>query len=160
VLERDAEGGHVVGQVRVVGDHQADVEVELAAAPAPHEVEQRVVVARDHHRHALRASRVVEAPRHVERAPDLIGELALELVQGGRQAAGVEHHSQEERAALGVGRVLVGLGDVGPALEEESRHRGDDAGAVLAPHQQAPGIHVLRGLRHLLPWTNLFTMAR
>jgi hypothetical protein len=143
----------------VVGDDQTDVEVELPAPPAPEDVEQAVVLARDHQRHALRPRGVVQSPLHLEAARDLLVEPAPELIERRRQAAQVEHHAQEERAPLGVGRVLVGLRDVGALGVEESRDRGHDSGPVLAADEQAPGVQVL-GFGHLLPWTNLFTMAR
>ena len=57
-----------------------DVGVELAAAPAPEQVEQAVVVARDEQRDALALVRVREAPVHRERLGDALGEGALELV--------------------------------------------------------------------------------
>ena len=96
VDERHAERAHVVGEVGVVGDHEADVEVELVAARAPEQVEQAVVVAADHDRPALGHAGVGERPLHPERPADLGGEAALELVAHRRQARRGERPSRRK----------------------------------------------------------------
>jgi hypothetical protein len=120
VVVRDAEAGDVALVVGVVRDHGDDVGLELVAAPAPapEQVEQAVVLARREHRRALCLVRVGEAPVHLERLRHLCGEGAFELVPPLEQPLEPEHHPHEERAALGVGRVLVGAEDVGVALGE------------------------------------------
>jgi hypothetical protein len=140
VLEGDVEASDVAREVGVVGDHLPDLHVELAAPPAPEQIEQAVVLAGDQQRHALRPRGVVEAPFHREALSDLRVEAAPQLVERSRQAAHVEDLTQEEGAALGVGRVLVGLVDVGALRVQEARHGGDDAGAVGAAHHQTRGV--------------------
>ena len=54
-----------------------------------------------------------------KRSRDLGGEAPADLFERVREAAQVEHHAQEERAALGVRRVLVGLVDVRPLRVQE-----------------------------------------
>ena len=49
----------------------------------------------------------------------------------------VELHPHEERAALGIGRVLVGIEDVRAVLEQEARDGGDDARPVGAGDRAA-----------------------
>jgi len=89
-----------------------------------------VVVAADHERRTLGQAGVGEAPVHHERPAHLGGEAALELVAYGRQTRPVKDRPQEERAAFGVGGVLIGLDDVRAVLVQELRHRGDYARAV------------------------------
>ena len=66
VLVARAEALDVGGVVGMVGDHQRDLAVQLAAPPAPQQVEQAVVLARDEHGDALGPPRVVQAPLHRE----------------------------------------------------------------------------------------------
>jgi hypothetical protein len=107
VDERDAERAHVVGEIGVVRDHEPDVEVELVAPRPPQQIEQAVVVAADHDRAALGQAGGGERPVHPEPRPDLGGEAPLEVQAHRRQARAVKDRAQEERASLGVGRVLV-----------------------------------------------------
>ena len=89
------------------------------------------------------------------------GEGPLERVARRREAARWNTMRMKNAPALGVGRVLVGAGRCWRrASSRKPDDRGDDAGAVRAADEQASGVHVLGRLRHLLPWTNLFTMAR
>ena len=74
VVEGQAERGHLVGVVGVVGDDPDQLGVELAAAPAPEQVGEAVVFARDHDRQPLALARLGEAVLHLQR----LGELALE----------------------------------------------------------------------------------
>ena len=53
VLEGKAEGSDVCLEVRVVGDDEGDLGVELVAAPSPEQVEQAVILPRDEDRDAL-----------------------------------------------------------------------------------------------------------
>ena len=132
----------------MVGDHEADVEVQLAAPRAPQEVQQAVVVAADHDRHALGHAGVGERPLHAETAADLRGEASLDLLARRRQARAMKDHPQEEHAALGIGRVLAGLDDVRAELVQEARHGGDDPGPVGAGHQQPAHVRGAAGSRH------------
>ena len=144
VVERHAEAGDVVRVVGVVGDDGDDVGVELAAAPAPEQVEEAVVVARGEERHALALARVGEAPVHRERPADVARRTRARARRGARaRLVEPELHAHEERAALGVGRVLVGAEDVGVALGEEARDRGDDPVPVGARDEQAGDVLTL-----------------
>jgi hypothetical protein len=133
-VRRSLDVGRVVG---MVGDHERDLAVQLAAPPAPEEIEQAVVLARDEHRDALGAPRVVQAPLHREGLGHRVREGLREVLA---ERVGGEGHAHEERAALGIGRVLVGGDDVGVARGQEARDRRDDAVAVRAGDQQA-GFH-------------------
>ncbi|HET6997518.1 MAG TPA: ACT domain-containing protein, partial [Solirubrobacterales bacterium] len=57
VVEGEAERFHLLGVVGVVGDDAGQVSAELAAAPAPEQVREAVVFARDHDRHLLALAR-------------------------------------------------------------------------------------------------------
>ena len=127
----------------VVGDDGDDVGAELAAAPAPEQVGEAVVLARDHDRHPLALARLGEAVVHLEAVGDLRLEAAVDLLAfaGGD---GVEGHAHEE-AAL-VARVLIGVDDVEPGVGEEAADGGDQPGPVGAGEQQAR-CRLLRDLR-------------
>ncbi len=140
VLEARAQPAHVVAEVGVVGDHEAHLDRQLAAPPAPEQVEQAVVLARDEDRHALGRLRVDDPPLHAHRRAHLGGERVGERGTAPGEAREVELHAQEEAPALVVGRILVGLRDVGALLEQEPRHRRDDPGAVAAHRDQAPHV--------------------
>ena len=139
-VDGDVVVGHVeqldvLAQVGVVGGDEDDAALELAAAPAPQQVEQAVVVARHQHRDPLAPRGVPQPPGHAERLGDLQAEPLGEAVAllGGER----ELHAQEERAALGIGRVLVRADDVRPGLVQEARDARDDARSVRAGDQQA-----------------------
>ena len=103
----NAEAGDVAVVVGMVRDHGDDVGVELAAPPAPEQVEQAVVVFRGEERGALPPVGVGEAPVHGERLGDSLGEGALELVPPLEQPLEAELHPHEEGSAFWIGRVLV-----------------------------------------------------
>jgi hypothetical protein len=123
--------------VGVVGDDERDLALQLAAAPAPQQVEQAVVLARHEHGDPLRPRGVGEPPVHPEALADLGSEGVREVGVERREREG---HAHEERAALGVGRVLVGAHDVRVAGREEARDRGNDAVPVRARDEQ-PRLH-------------------
>jgi hypothetical protein len=120
----------------VFGDDADDLPVEVAAAPAPEQVEQAVVVARREQREPLAPGRVGEAPLHRERPPDPLGERALQLLAARLEPLEQELRPHEEAPALRVGRVLVGAEDVGPALRQEAGGGGDDPVPVEARGQE------------------------
>ena len=110
------------------------VGAELAAAPAPEQVGEAVVLARDHDRDPLALARLLEAVVHLQRPRDLLLEAAVDglaLAVGHR----VEDHPHEE-PPLAAG-VLVGVDDVEPGVGEEAADRGDQPRPVGAGEQQA-----------------------
>ena len=134
MVEGEAERGDLVGVVGVVGDDRGHVGAELAAAPAPEQVGEAVVFARDHDRDPLALARLGEAVVHLERPGDLLLEApvdGLALALGNR----VEDHPHEE-APLAA-RVLVGVDDVEPGVGEEAADGGDQPRPVGAGEQQA-----------------------
>jgi hypothetical protein len=118
VLEARAEGLDVGRVIGMVGDDERDLAGQLAAAPSPEKVEQAVLLARDEHRDPGRARGVAQAPVHAEARADLGPEGLGELRAQRRQREG---HAHEERAALGIRRVLVGADDVRAARRQEPR---------------------------------------
>ena len=68
VVEGEAQRGDLVGVVGVVGDDGDDLGAQLAAAPAPEQVGEAVVFARDHDRHPLALARLGEAVIHLAAA--------------------------------------------------------------------------------------------
>jgi hypothetical protein len=120
----------------VVGDDQGDVGEELSAPPAPEQFGEAVVIARDQERHALAPGGERESPAHSERLRDLGGERLLERPLVGVAGVQPEFDPHDEEAAIGFGRVLIRLQDVGSTTAEELRHRGDDARTFDAGEQQ------------------------
>jgi hypothetical protein len=108
--------------VGVVGDDGDDLGAELAAAPAPEQVREAVIFARDHDRQPLALVRLGEAVLHCVG----LGQLAFEAGVEGRALRlrrRVEGHPHEE-APLVAG-VLVGVDDVEPSLGKEAADRRD-----------------------------------
>jgi hypothetical protein len=95
--------------VGVVGDDRDDLGAELTVAPAPEQVGEAVVFARDHDRHPLALARLGEAMLHLEAFRDLRFETPIDVVSPVRRDR-VEHHPHEE--ATLVAGVLVGVDDV------------------------------------------------
>ena len=91
----------------MVRDDSDDVHVELAAAPAPQQVEQAVVVFGDEQRDRLAPSGVDQAVLE----PQLRADLSQPLLQRREGVIGtrqVELHPQREAAAIRVARELIG----------------------------------------------------
>ena len=78
VVEGEADRGDLLGVVGVVGDDRDQLAAELAAAPAPEQVGEAVVFARDHDRHPLGLARLGEAVLHLIRGGDLVLEAPLQ----------------------------------------------------------------------------------
>jgi hypothetical protein len=141
VAEGDAvQVGVREGRSRMVGDHRGDVHRQLAAPPAPDQVGQAVVGLRgqDHHLAALLAAPERPGPGVALRERGEGG-----APGGGVGVAGIEHHAHEEAAGLLV-VVLLGVEDVGPALEEQGRDPGHDAGPVVAGERQDHRLQALQ----------------
>ena len=137
MLVARAEALDVRRVVGMVGDHQRDLAVQLAAPAAPEQVQQAVVLARDEHADALGAPRVVQAPLHHKAVGHRVRERPREVLA---ERLDGEGHAHEERAALRIGGVLIGGDDVGVAGGEEPRDRRDDAVPVGAGDEQ-PRFH-------------------
>ncbi len=152
MVEGDAGHLRLVGQVRVVADHSDDIRVELAPTPAPEQIHQAVVVARNEHRHALALTPVADLPLHRKTFGHFCLEARAEALAVGGQTLQEELGAQIEAPTRRVGRVLVGGDDVRPLLEQETRDRRDNSGLVCAVDQQARRIR--RGL--LLRWPRRF----
>ena len=150
VVVGDAEALDVDLVVRVIGGDEGDVGVELAAAVAPQQVDEAMLLLGDQDRHPLRPARVGEAVAHVQPLGDLLLEGAAERAE---VALGeVELHAHEELAALGIGRVLVGADDVRARVREEPRDRGDDPVPVGAGDEQA-AVHASSEATSTSAWT-------
>ena len=126
VVVGHVEAGDVASMVGMVRDDGDDIGLELAATPAPEEIEQTMVVARSEHRRPLPLVGVREAPVHLERLRGLSGKGTLELRPPLVQPLEPELHAHEEGAALGIGRVLVGAEDVRVGLGQEAGDGGHD----------------------------------
>jgi hypothetical protein len=134
VVKGDVNRGDLLGMVGVVGDDPDQLAAELAVAPAPEQVGEAVVLARDHDRDPLALARRREAVLHLERRGHLRREAQLQLpaLRGRRR---VEDHPHEEAALAG--RVLVDVDDVEPGIGEESTDRRDQSRPVGAGEEQA-----------------------
>jgi hypothetical protein len=129
VVEGDAVVFHPRGEVRVVGDDQRYLGVELPCVPAPEEVCQAVVVAGDEDRHALRGVGVADAPVHAVAAREG-AESAGKLVAGQAEALALDLQAHKERAS--VSHVLVGGEDVAIVHGDKRGEGGDQALPVAA----------------------------
>ena len=124
----------LLGVVGMVGDDGDELAAELAIAPAPEQVGEAVVLARDHDRHPLAPARLGEVVLHLVGLGDLLREAPLQRLALGRGRR-VEDHPHEE-PPLG-GRVLVDVDDVEPGVGEEAADRGDQPRPVRAGEEQA-----------------------
>ena len=116
-----------------------DVAAELAALRAARAARAGSGrVARDEDRNAPRPTRRRHAPVHRKAPATSVSNSARKPSMRCSQARQVERHAQEEVSAAGRRRVLGRLDDVGSALGQEPRHRGDDPRPVGAVDQQ-PG---------------------
>jgi hypothetical protein len=138
VAERDAEARRLALQLGVVGHHERDLRVQLAATLAPQQLGQAVVVAGDQDRHPLAPLGVREAPVAAERLPHRGGELRFQRAGPCLEPVEAELEPHEELTAVRVGGVLVGLQDVRPVIAQERRHLRDDPRPVGARDQQPP----------------------
>ena len=71
VVKRDPDRLDLVAQLVVIGDDADDLPAEVPVAPAPEEVGEAMVVARDHHRDPLGPCRLVEGVLHLIGRRDL-----------------------------------------------------------------------------------------
>ena len=115
----------------MVGDHERYLCVELACVPAPEEVYEAVVVARDQDRRALGPIGVAHAPVDTVLARQGC-ERPSELVPAQPEALSLHLHSHEEPAAGKWLEVLVYPQDVAVVLLEEGRDRCDQALPIRA----------------------------
>ncbi len=114
--------------VLVVRHDEGDVHGELPVVVPVQQVDEAVVVLRDHHEHP--ATRLLEA--HVDRRVEARGPLLDHVPHGGRVVArGLEAGAHGEQAGVLV-RELRLLEHVRRHVEQCARHGVDDAGAVLA----------------------------
>ena len=144
-MEGDAEHLGVAAQVLVVAQDEGNLDVQLAPALAPQQVQKAVVVAADQDRHALGLAGVAQAPVHPEGFGHGRREGALEGFAGEVQAAEVEFHAHEEAAARGIGAVLVAVQDVRAVVVQELRDGRHNALAVGAGDGQRGGALGIEG---------------
>ena len=88
-------------EVGVVGDHRHHVSVELAPAPAPEQLDQTVVLARDENGDALALAPVADLPLHREAICDLGLEALLEALALLGEVIEEDLHPQVEPAPVG-----------------------------------------------------------
>jgi hypothetical protein len=139
VVEGDIVGGCQGGEVRVIGDDERDVDVELGGGLPEEKVVETVADFRDHDHNAGFGRVGVERVGHREGGGDVVELLAQGLkVEGGggfETFIGPEVHAHEKGARAGVA-VLLRVHDVEVVLCEEAGHSVDDAGAVRAGERE------------------------
>src|SRR6185295_17774965 len=133
---RHAEWRHRAGELFVVRDHRRDIGPEVSPLPGPEQLEQRVVLPRDQHRHPLAARRQRQAEVHRERARHVEAERFLQVLERQVEPLRLELEPREVHRALVLGGVLVEVGDVRAVAKEEAGDGGDDPGAVRAPDEE------------------------
>ena len=140
VEERDLERFHGGAEVGVVGDDQGDIGTQVPPPPVPEQVEERVIVAGDEHRHPAPVGVAREVPLHRHGTPHLLPEEIPETRERHVEPPGLELEAHEVRARRLLRGVLVEVHHVGAVLEEEGRDPGHDARAVCAADEE-DGVH-------------------
>ncbi len=132
--ERDAievGDGLIVG---VVGNDERDFAVQFADLVAVEQVDQAVIIFRNHDDHALALAGSGKAPFHAELVGDRI-ELLGEFLKRQIKTIWIELHAHEEPSRLGVG-VLVGVEDVAAVPEDEVGDSSDQSFLVWAANEE------------------------
>jgi len=119
--------GLVIG---VIGDDQRDVAIEFPDLVAVEQVDETVVILRNHDYHSFALARVREMPFHSEAVGDGI-ELLGKFAEGKVEASGIEFDPHEEPLGVCVG-VLVSVKDIAPVSEDEIGDGSDQAFLVGA----------------------------
>ena len=145
VMEGDAVGLDLGGEVGVVGDHQGNLGVQLARLPPPEQVDQAMPLLRDQDRHPLGPVGEADPPVHPVLARQR-GERGIELVAAQAETLALDLHPHEERAVGAVAHMLVGAQDVPVVQGDEAGDRGDHAPVVGAVDQETDVVaHVKSG---------------
>ena len=148
VLDRDVVVGgaellDLTSEIGVVRDDGEQVELEVVASPAPEQVEQAVLAPRNENRDAFAFAREDEPRVHREPLDDR-GQLRTHPFSIAIESGEMELHSQEERSAFGIGRVLVGADDVRAEYGQLTGECGDDPLPVSTRDDEACSV----GLKH------------
>ena len=91
----------------MIRDHGDDLRVELAAARAPQQVDEAVVVAGDHDRDAPALTPPADLPVHLKPRRHLLLKARLPVLARSGQIVEEELGAQEEAPAARIGGVLV-----------------------------------------------------
>lgn len=126
VMKRNAERRDQRAAVGVVADNDGDLGAQVAGALLPEQLQKAVFLFGDEDPEPLRAGGEREAVLYPTRGGDLPREGIVQLLNTLRQVWQVEFDPLKELAAARVGGVLVGVNDIGAALEEEPGDGGDD----------------------------------
>ncbi len=99
--ERDPEGAHVLGEIRVIGDDHGDVHGQLTPPMPPQQVKKAVVGLGGEDRHSLAARSVVERPLHAEPVRKPLLDRLLQLRAHRSEAGETEDCPLEEASPRG-----------------------------------------------------------
>ena len=102
--------------VVVIGNDHDDFGRQVAGLMLPQQLQQRVLGARDEDPQAFPPRRAGQAPLHPEPAGDRL-ERHLQVLAADGQVGQAELDAHEEGAFAALGRVLVGMDDVGAVIE-------------------------------------------
>ncbi len=122
-------------QIRMVTDHQRDLDRQLAGLPPPEQIHQAMALTRHHDGHPLRVLGVFDPPIHSELACEALERL-FQFRPIERPIRQVELDPQEKGPTARIGRVLVGLQDVPAARKDKVGHPCHDSLAVRAGDQE------------------------
>src|SRR5438270_14071624 len=103
-----------------------------------------MLLSRDEDRQSLLLRRPRQAPLHAEAAGDRL-ECLLQIFLRGRQVLELEFDASEEDSLAALSGVLVEMDNVGAAVKQKVRDRGDDTRTVRARDQQPPDVLSAQG---------------
>ena len=135
VEEGDTEGAHVLGRVRVVGNHHGNADRQLTTTTTPQQIQQAVVLFRSQDRHALGNRLITQFPVQPERAQSRVDILA-KSGHCNSEARLVEDHSLEKLPTASFICVLVEGDNIAPVASKHAGNSGNDSSGVWTVNRQ------------------------
>jgi len=118
----------------MVRDDQRNFAAQLSAAVTIQQIDEAVVVLRNHHDHARAMIGVGEPPLHLELFSHW-GKMAREISEVDVKFGGIKFHPHQEKIRLVIA-MLIGVQNVAAVAEYELGNRGDYAFLIGARQQQ------------------------
>lgn len=134
VVERNATGGDVVGQVLVIAGYERDIHGKLAGLPPPKQITEAVALFGDQNGHPLGLVAPEDSPAHCEPIGHCRPCLA-ERVRAEREVCQLHLQAHEELAMLRIG-MLIGLEDIAVVGRNETSYGRDDSPLVGTRYEQ------------------------
>jgi hypothetical protein len=123
----------------MIANNYGDVRLKITCAALPKQLEQAVILTGGKNGDAWSNGSLADVPVHAIPVADR-REVVPQSCSVISKVGQFELDPQEKTAAERVGAVLIGMHDVGAALEQEGRDRGDDSRAVRTGYEEASSI--------------------